>query len=127
MGLLSKVVLLSLLLIIAGVPGITPHLCSQPLASHSHGCCASHQRSASCMTATTQSVNPSCCKVAPIESMLAKDLSLSGPSDAVHGLQATIDIAGMLPAPVLLSGRGSSRSAKSLRSPVHALLCSFLI
>ena len=127
MGLLSKAVVLSLLLIIAGVPGITPHLCAQPLTSSSHDCCAAHSHAASCKTASTLSVNPSCCRVAPIESMPAKDLSLSDPSATACGLPPTSQIAGILPAPVLISDHGFSRSAKVLHSPVHALLCSFLI
>lgn len=72
--------------------------------------------------------NRSCCKVAPIESTPARELSLTGgANDGAHGLHATSDLAGVLPAPVLLSGRGSPRRMKLQHPPVHALLCTFLV
>jgi hypothetical protein len=71
---------------------------------------------------------PSCCKVAPIESTPAQELSLTGgANDSAYGLHATSDLAGALPAPVLLSGRGSPRRMKLQHLPVHALLCTFLV
>jgi hypothetical protein len=130
MGRLSKVVLLALLLMFAGLQEITPHLCAQPLASHTHPCCAAHQQATAmrCGTASTQSGNPSCCKVSPIESMPALPiLNPGGAHDGAYVLRATSDIAGMLPAPILLSGRGSPRLVKLQNSPVHALLCTFLV
>jgi hypothetical protein len=74
------------------------------------------------------SVTRSCCKIAPIESTPIQPILLSGVSnDNANGLQATSDIADALPAPVLLSRRGSPRLTKLQHSPVHALLCTFLV
>src|ERR1035437_848297 len=130
MGRISKVVLLALLLIFSGVPGIAPLLCAQPLASHAHSCCAAHKRTSSANfgSAATLSDNPPCCNVAPARSMPIQPLLLlTGSHDGEYGLQAASDLAVALPAPILLSGRGSPRSAKLLHSPVQAVLCTFLV
>jgi len=131
MGRLSKVVLFSLLLILAGVQGTASPLCAQPMQSRAHACCRSHQHvNASHCGATSAAVSatPACCKVAPIESTPFQPLVLPGGSqDSAYGLHAISDIAGVLPAPFLFSGRGSSRLAKLQHSPVHALLCTFLV
>ena len=72
--------------------------------------------------------NSPCCKVAPAQSIPIQPLLLlSGSHDGEYGLQATSDMSMALPAPNLRSSRGSPQSVKLLRSPVHALLCSFLI
>src|ERR1019366_9965178 len=44
MGRLSKVVLLSLLLVLSGVPGTASLLCAQPMKSHAHACCMAHHQ-----------------------------------------------------------------------------------
>jgi hypothetical protein len=131
MGRLSKVVLLSLLLILAGVQGTASLLCAQPMISHAHACCMSHElvNPSHCGAASAAVLeSPACCKVAPIESAPFQPLVLPGVSqDSAYGLHAISDIAGMLPAPTLFSGRGSPRLAKLQHSPVHALLCTFLV
>jgi hypothetical protein len=130
MGRLSKAVLLSLLLILAGVPGTASQLCAQTMTSRAHACCMRHaQMTAShCGAASMQLGNRSCCKVAPIESTPARELSLTGgANDGAYGLHATSGLAGMLATPVLVSGRGSPRRTKLQHLPVHALLCTFLV
>ena len=131
MGRLSKVVLLAVLLIIAGFPGATSLFCAQPSGSHGHACCMAHeQANASHCAASSLAVSgtPSCCKIAPIDSTSIQPILLSGVSqDSASGLQATSDIAGALPAPALLLRRGSPLSTKLQHSPVHALLCTFLV
>jgi hypothetical protein len=131
MGRLSKVVLLSLLLILSGVPGATSLLCAQPMKSHAHACCRGHERvNALHCGASSAAVSgtPSCCKVAPVDSTPVQPLLLSGVSqDSTYGLHAISDIAEVFPVSILLSGRGSPRSAKLQHSPVHALLCTFLV
>ena len=130
MGRFSKVVLLSLLLILAGVPSSAPCLCAQPQASHVHACCAEHQQAsgARCGMASTLSVNPTCCKVAPIEFTPVLPTLMPGSSlDGAIGLNAISDLAVVLPAPILLTGPGSPRLVKLKNSHVHALLCTFLV
>ena len=130
MGRLSKVVLLSLLLILSGVPGAASLLCAQPIKSHAHACCRGHERAAAshCGAASVQSGNPSCCQVAPINSTPVQNLLLSGNSnDGAQVFRALSGMAGDIPASILFSGRGSPRLAKLQHSPVHALLCTFLV
>jgi hypothetical protein len=130
MGRLSKVVLLSLLLILSGVPGAASLLCAQPMKSHAHACCMAHQQIAGshCAPSSVQSGNPSCCKVAPINSTPVQNLVLSGSSsDGAVVFQALSGMAGDVPAPILLLGRSEPQSAKLQHSPVHALLCTFLV
>lgn len=75
-----------------------------------------------------QSTNPSCCKVAPVNSTpLQNLLSSSVSNDGVVASSAVSDLAGEIPALILLSGRGSPGMAKLQHSPVHALLCTFLV
>jgi hypothetical protein len=130
MGRLSKVVLLSLLLILSGVPGIASLLCAQPMKSHAHACCMAHEQTAGshCAASSVQSGNPSCCKVVPINSTPVQNLVLSGgSSDSAVVFQALSGMAGDVSAPILLSGRGSPQSEKLRHSPVHALLCTFQV
>lgn len=131
MGRLSKVVLLAVLLIIAGFPGATSLFCAQRSGSHGHACCMAHeQANASHCAAFSLALSgtASCCKVAPIESTPIQPILLSGVSnDSANGLHATSDIAGALPAPALLWRRGSPLLTKLQHSPVHALLCTFLV
>jgi hypothetical protein len=131
MGRLSKVVLLAVLLIIAGFPGAASLLCAQPSGPHGHACCMAHeQANASHCAASSLAVSgtPSCCKMAPIESTPIQPILLSGVShDSAYGLQATSEIAGALPAPALLLRRGFPLLTKLQHSPVHALLCTFLV
>jgi hypothetical protein len=130
MGRLSKVVLLSLLLILSGVPGAASLLCAQPMKSHAHACCMAHRQIAGshCAPSSVQSRNPSCCKVAPINSTPVQNLVLSGgSSDGAVVMRALSGMTGDVPAPILLLGRGSPRLAKLQHSPVHALLCTFLV
>jgi hypothetical protein len=51
----------------------------------------------------------------------------SGSSDSAIVLRPISDIAGELPASILFSGRSSPQSEKLRHSPVHALLCTFLV
>src|ERR1035437_4096322 len=105
MGRLSKIVVLALLLMFAGVQEITPRLCAEPLASHVHRCCAAHQQASAmhCGTAPALSGIPSCCKVSPIESMPALPiLNSGGAHDRAYVLSASSEIAGVLRAPILL-------------------------
>ena len=131
MGRLSKVVLLAVLLIIAGYPGAASLFCAQPPGSHGHACCIAHeQANAPHCAASSLAVpgTPSCCKIAPIESTPIQPILLSGVShDSAYGLHATSDIAGALLAPALLLHRGSPLLMKLQHSPVHTLLCTFLV
>jgi hypothetical protein len=131
MGRLSKFVLLAVLLIIAGFPGATPLFCAQPSGSHGHACCMAHEQAKASLCAASSlavSGTTSCCKIAPIESTPIQPILLSGLSqDRVYGLNVTSDIAGTLSAPVQRLGRGSPLSTKLQHSPVHALLCTFLV
>lgn len=131
MGRLSKVVLLAVLLIIAGFPGATSLLCAQPSGPQGHACCMAHEQANASHCAAPSSAlsgTPSCCKIAPIESTPIQPILLSGLSqDSAYGLQATTVIAGALPAPALLLRRGSPHLTKLQHSPVHALLCTFLV
>jgi hypothetical protein len=131
MGRLSKAVLLSLLLILAGAQGAASPLCVQPVKSHAHACCMEHaQINASHSTAPSATVSsvPPCCNVAPIESTSYQPLAVAGVShEGAPGLHAIGYIAGALPAPDLVSGRGSPRSAKLQDPPAQALLCTFLV
>jgi len=130
MGRFSKVVLLSLLLILAGVQSTASLLCAQPVKSHAHACCmgqgqvnASHGGEAS-----VQLGNHSCCKMAPFNPAPAQNLLLSSDTnDGVVVLHAISDIAGDRSASILVSGRSSPRQAKLQHSPVQALLCTFLV
>lgn len=130
MGRLSKVVLLSLLLILSGVPGAASLLCAQPMKSHAHACCMAHQQVAGsqCGMASMQSGNPCTCKVEPIHLTPLQNLPLSsGSSHSAVVFGPIRGIAGELPALIHFSGRGSPRSEKLRHSSVHALLCTFLV
>jgi hypothetical protein len=130
MGRLSKVVLLSLLLILSGVPGAASLLCAQPMKSHVHACCMAQKQVAEspCGMASMLSKTPCSCKVEPINSTPLQNLPLSsGSSQSAIVLLPISGIAGELPALVHLSGRGSLRSEKLQHSSVHALLCTFLV
>ena len=130
MGRLSKVVTLSLLLILAGVPSSASCLCAQPQASGLHACCAEQQQvsSAGCGMASNLPVSAACCKVAPIEFTPVVSASIAGSSlDGAIGLHATNALAVVLPVRILLTDRGSPRLVKLQDSHVHALLCTFLI
>jgi hypothetical protein len=130
MGRLSNVVLLSLLLILSGVPGATSLLCAQPMKAHAHACCKGHERvnAAHCGAASVRLGSPCCCKMAPVNSAPAQNLPASnGSNDGTVILGAISDIAGDIPASSLFSDRGSPQVAKLQHSPVHALLCTFLV
>jgi hypothetical protein len=130
MGRLSKVVMLSLLLILSGVPSSASLLCAQSLKSHACACCMGHEQVAAshCGAASVQSGNPCSCKVAPINSTPVQNLLLSGgPNDGAVILRPISDIAGELPASILFSGCGSPQSEKLQHPPVYALLCTFLV
>jgi hypothetical protein len=130
MGRLSKVVLLSLLLILSGVPGAASLLCAQPMKSHAHACCMAQKQVAEsqCGMASMQSEKPCTCKVEPINSTPLQNLPLSsGSSHSAVVFLPISGIAGELPALVHFSGRGSLRFEKLQHSSVHALLCTFLV
>jgi len=131
MGRLLKVVVLAVLLIVAGFPGTASLFCAQPSGSHSHACCMAHeQASVSHCAASSLAVpaTPSCCKVAPIESMPVQPMLLPGVSqDSAYGLHPASELAGALPVPALLLRRGVPLLTKLQHSPVHALLCTFLV
>jgi hypothetical protein len=130
MGRLSKVVMLSLLMILSGVPSSASLLCAQPLKSHACACCMGHEQVAAshCGAASVQSGNPCSCKVAPISSTPVQNLLLSGNSnDGAQVFRALRGMAGDIPASILFSGRGSPQSEKLRHSPAHALLCTFLV
>jgi hypothetical protein len=129
MGRICKVVLLSLLLILAGVPRSASCFCAQPQASQGHICCKAHQMplAAHCGMTPAQSVNASCCNIAPITATPA--LTTRNPGRALDGAIGPIasnEIASDQ-APILLSGRGSARLVKLQHSRIRTLLCSFLL
>src|ERR1035438_2842256 len=109
MGRLSKAVLLTLLLVLSGVPGAALHLCAQGIGSHAHACCMAHKQvsASSSGRLATQVENTSCCKVAPLQST---PIQLISPSSALqytaHAFQATSDGVFVLPVPT--SGTASS-------------------
>ena len=130
MGRLYKVVPLLLLLILAGVPGIASPLCAQTVKSHAHACCMGQEQVAEshCGMASMQSGNPCNCKVAPIDSAPGPSTPLSsGANDGTVTFRVVSDIAGNPLASIYLSGSNSPQSGKLQHSPLHALLCTFLV
>ena len=130
MGRFSKVVMLSVLLILSGAPSDASLLCAQPVKPHAHACCmkaemamASHCGAA---TATISGIS-SCCKVSPIESSPIAPLQLIGNSQSgAVGLLAVSGIAGELPARII-TRQFSPRRVTPRQLPLHALLCTFLV
>jgi hypothetical protein len=130
MGSTFKVALVSLLLILSGVPGAASLLCAQPTKSHAHACCMEQMQAsgAHCAAASVQAGNLSCCKVAPINSTPIQNLGLSGGSNGgAIVIRALSGLAGDVPAQVPLLGSSSLRLTKLQQPPVHALLCTFLV
>jgi hypothetical protein len=130
MGRFSKVVLLSLLLVLAGVPGIASPMCAQAATPHVCTCCMAQGHTADSMrgSASAQSSNPCRCKVAPTDSAPVQNLSLSSASsDSTIVLQEVNDVAGTLPASILSSDKDISQLGKLQHSPLHAFLCTFLV
>src|SRR6266700_171158 len=130
MAALSKAVLLSLLLILAGVQGNVSRLCAEFSGSHAHTCCIAHEHvSAATSGAPTTSLgSPSCCKVAPDQPGPIQAILLSTGSH--HGsYQLDVNRVEVLPiqVPALGKDAGSPRLTKLLHSPVHAVLCTFLV
>jgi len=130
MGRFSKVVLLSLLLILSGAPGDASLLCAQPVKPRAHACCmkAEMARSSHCgADLATISGTSSCCKVAPTESSPITPPQLIGNSrNGAIGLLAVKDIAGALPARII-SLRVSPQRVAARQLSLHALLCTFLV
>jgi hypothetical protein len=130
MGRASKIMLLSLLLILAGIPSDASLLCARPMRQQAHACCMEQEQVAEshCGMVSIQSGNPCSCKVEPINATLAQNLSLSsGSSNSARVLRPINGFAGELPASILFLGRGSPRSEKLQHSAVRALLCTFLV
>jgi hypothetical protein len=130
MGRLSKVVLLSLLLILAGVPGTASPLCAQSANSHVHACCMGQEPVAEshCGMASMQSENPCNCKVAPTESAPVPNTPLSsGANDGTVAFRVVSDIAGNPLASIIFTDSNSPHMGKLQNSPLHALLCTFLV
>jgi len=130
MGRLSKAMLLSLLLILAGATSDASLLCAQPMSSQAHACCRGHKQAAEshCGMASVQPGNPCSCTVLPVDSTPLQNLPLStGSSHSARVLRPISGIAGELPAATLFSGRGSPRPEKLQHSSLHALLCTFLV
>jgi hypothetical protein len=128
---LNKAAVLSLLLIMAGVPGIARQLCAESSGWHGHACCMAHEQgNAAHCTAFSLAVSGSagCCKLAPIESTAAQPILFSAFSnDRAYGQHATSDIAVALAAPALPLRQGIPLLMKLQHSPVQALLCTFLV
>jgi hypothetical protein len=129
MGRVYQVVVLALLLIYSGAPGFASELCSPSSPAHAHACCAAHEQDpGKCATGVVISGESSCCKVAPAEPAPSMPLFLNDNSlDGAYVLQATSALAAILTAPQLVAGRSSPRLAKLVHSPVHAVLCTFLV
>jgi len=80
------------------------------------------------LASSAQTQDLSCCKIAPTDTAPTQNPLLSGGAgSSTPAIRATNDLARDLPSAVLLIGRGSPRSAKLQHSPVHALLCTFLV
>jgi hypothetical protein len=131
MGRLSKSAFLVVLLLLAGVPGYASRLCDMPSSSHAHYCCMGHDQQTAPLSGATNTASwgsSCCCKVVPLGSVT---ISSSSPSvrsyEGTHGAQATNAVALDLPLPTIRSNRGSPHSVKLRHSPVHALLCTFLV
>jgi hypothetical protein len=131
MGRLSKSAFLLVLLLLAGVPGYASCLCAMPSSSHAHDCCLGHDQQAASLSGTTNTASldsSCCCKVVPLGSLTTTSLSPSVRSyEGTHGTQATNAVALYLPLPTIRSNSGSPHSVKLRHSPVHALLCTFLV
>jgi len=127
---LSKVGLLSLLLILPGMQGFASMLCVQPVKTHGHACCGLHEQinAPHSVTPSAQTQDLSCCKVAPIDSAPVENPLLSSGTDGnTPAIRATSALTGNLTSVVLLVGRASTRSEKLQHSPRYALLCTFLV
>src|ERR1019366_2717744 len=74
MGRLSKVVLLSLLLVLSGVPGTASLLCAQSMKAHA--CCMGHDMANDphCGASSVRPGSPCCCKMTPVNSAPAQNL-----------------------------------------------------
>jgi hypothetical protein len=126
---LSKAVLLSFLLILVGVQGNMSQLCAESSGSHTPACCMTYEQvSASTEAPTTSLASPSCCKIAsdqpgPIQAILLSTGSHHGSYQLDANRVETLPIQ----VPVLGKDAGSPRLAKLMHSPVHAVLCTFLV
>jgi hypothetical protein len=130
MAALSKAVLLSLLLVFAGVQGNVSQLCAERSGSHAHACCKAHEQvsTANREAPATSLGSLSCCKVAPDEPVAPQAIVLSTGSH--HGsYQLDVNRVETLRVQLPTSGKdsGSPRLKKLLHSPVHAVLCTFLV
>jgi hypothetical protein len=128
MAALSKAVLLSLLLILVGVQGNVSQLCAERSGSHAHACCKAHEQVSAANREAPSLGSPTCCKVAPEEPVAPQAIVLSTGSH--HGsYQLDVNRVETLRVQVPTSGKdsGSPRLKKLLHSPVHAVLCTFLV
>ena len=131
MGRLSKSVFLVVLLLLAGVPGYASRFCAMPSGSHMHDCCMGQDQQTSSFSGTTNTASwdsSCCCKVVPLGSVTTTSMPTSDPSDDVTFAHLAMSAMALDP-PVssIRSNRGSPYSVKLRHSPVHAILCTFLV
>jgi hypothetical protein len=130
MGRFFKVVLLTLLLIRAGVPGTASPLCAQSTKAPAHACCMGHDQAAAseCGSASMQSDNLCNCESSQTDSAPLQNMPTSSSSyDSTFVLKEVFDIAGNFNTPLLASTNDSQQLEKLQHSPLHALLCTFLV
>lgn len=130
MGRFSKVALLTLLLLVAGVPGTASLLCAQSAKAPAHTCCMEHEQAAGseCGSAAMQSDNLCNCQVSSTGSAPFQNFPTSSPSyDSTFVLKQVNDIAGNFSTSRVASTSDSQQSEKLQHSPLHALLCTFLV
>lgn len=131
MGRLSKSVFLVVLLLLAGASGLASPLCAMSSGSHTHACCMGHdqQMAALCGTTGTLSGDSSCgCKVGPFGLVTTPSILPSiRAHDGTYRTQATNAVTLDLPLLTIRSNRGSPHFVNLRHSPVHALLCTFLV
>ncbi len=127
---LSKAVLLVLLLLVTGAPGLLRQACAESAGAPTHACCMGHEHvsTARCGMPATLSANGSCCEVAPAQPLpVQEDVLPGGSHDGAYGLQPDADGIFVMAAPTVRPDRGVLHLAKALSPPLHALLCTFLI
>jgi len=131
MGRLSKSVFLVALLLLAGVPGYASRFCAMPSGSHEHDCCMGQGQQTASLSGTTNTASwdlSCCCKVVPLGSVTTISISTSERSDDVTYAHLAMGVVTLdPPVSTIRPNRGSPHLVKLRHSPVHALLCTFLV
>ncbi len=130
MGRLSKSVFLVILLLLSGISGSATHLCAMSSGSHAHSCCMGHATQDASLygMAHTQSADATCCTNVPSGSMTVPTvLPTGGIHDEMYGTQVLISATMDQHVATGRLNRGAPHLAELRHSPIHALLCTFLV